>query len=152
LPLKILGDGPLAGRVRQAAAQQAGVQWLGHRTADEVLQMVGDAACVVIPSTWFEGFPKIIVEAFAKGTPVIAARLGSMAELIDHGRTGLHFSPGDAAGLAAAVTRLTADPAGLATMRQAARQEYEKKYTAQVNYDRLMHLYQQATLNGTRRV
>jgi glycosyltransferase involved in cell wall biosynthesis len=144
LPLKILGDGPLAPRVQQAAAQSACIQWLGQRTLEEVQQAMGEAACVVVPSTWFEGFPKIIVEAFAKGTPVIAARLGSMAEVVDDGRTGLHFQPGDAASLAAAVAQLTADPAKLAAMRRAARREYEEKYTAQINYEHLMHLYRQA--------
>ena len=63
------------------------------------LSLVGEAACLVVPSIWYEQCPKTLIESFAKGTPVLASRLGAMAELVDHGRTGLLFAPGDPDGL-----------------------------------------------------
>ncbi|HEX5272251.1 MAG TPA: glycosyltransferase, partial [Gemmataceae bacterium] len=133
--------GPLAGQVREAGS---GVEWLGRRSQAEVLALMGEAVCLVMPSVWYETFGRTIVEAFARGTPVVASRLGAMAELVADGRTGLLFTPGDAPDLAAAVRRLLADPAALAGTRRAARAEYECGYTAEVNYRLLMGLYERA--------
>ena len=58
-----------------------------------------DARFLVCPSTWYESFGLIIVEAFATGLPVIASDLGALAELIQVGVTGLLFRPGDAGDL-----------------------------------------------------
>ena len=70
------------------------------------LRIVADATCLLLPSLWYEGFPRTIVEAFACGTPVIASRLGSMIDLIDDGRTGLLFEPGNAGDLVTNIRQL----------------------------------------------
>ena len=107
--------------------------------------MVGNASLLVCPSTWHEtGGPKTVLEAFAKGTPVIASRLGIMEEVIDHGRTGLHFEAGNAIDLAAQVRIMIADPARLASMRSAARLEFETRYMEEKNYHLLMQIYDRA--------
>ena len=116
----------------------------GRRSAQEVYSLIGEAMFLVFPSECYENLPRAIIEAFAKGTPVIASRLGAMAELVDHGRTGLHFEPRDAGDLASKIQRLLADPRELAQMRQAARREYERRYTAESNYRELMAIYRQA--------
>jgi glycosyltransferase involved in cell wall biosynthesis len=144
LPLKIIGDGPVRDLVVTTAAEHPEIQWLGHRPVREVLEIVGEAACLVIPSIWYEGFPRTIVEAFAKGTPVIGSRMGAMAEAITDGQTGLLFHPGDADDLEAKVRQFLADPQAAARMRQAARREFEVKYTAERNYISLMAVYDRA--------
>jgi glycosyltransferase involved in cell wall biosynthesis len=142
--LKIVGDGPLAEQVQAAAARDSRIEWLGRRTPAEVLDLVGEAACLVMPSIWYETFGRTIIEAFAKGTPVVASRIGALAELVDDGRTGTLFTPGDPADLAAKVLSLLADRARLAQMRDAARQEYEEKYTAERNHRLLTGIYERA--------
>ncbi len=72
-----------------------GVTWLKWLPRAEILQRMKDASVLVLPSTWYEGFPMIIAEAFAVGLPVIASNLGSMASIVDHHRTGLHFEAGE---------------------------------------------------------
>jgi glycosyltransferase involved in cell wall biosynthesis len=72
------------------------VEWLGRRPMSEVYALMGEAMFLVFPSKWSETFGLVAVEAFAKETPVIAANIGAIAELVDSGRTGLHFRPGDA--------------------------------------------------------
>ena len=144
VPLKVVGDGPMTATVQGSEAKDAGIEWLGHRSAQEVYSLIGEAMFLVFPSECYENLPRVIIEAFAKGTPVIASRLGAMAELVDHGRTGLHFEPGDAGDLASKIQRLLADPRELAQMRQAARREYERRYTAESNYCDLMAIYRQA--------
>jgi glycosyltransferase involved in cell wall biosynthesis len=143
LPLKIVGDGPLAPMVQQAA-EISGAQWLGRKSLDEVYGLIGEAMFLVLPSQGYEGFPRVIVEAFARGTPILASRLGAMAEIVEHGRTGLHFEPGNARDLVVKARELAGDPQRLARMRQAARQEYEQKYTAAVNYRALLAIYEHA--------
>jgi glycosyltransferase involved in cell wall biosynthesis len=144
LPLKIVGDGPCSASVREAARHSATIEWLGARPHAEVQELLGDAMFLVLPSIWYEGFPKILVEAFSKGTPVVASRLGAMLELVDDGRTGLHFTPGDAADLARKIGRMLSSREGFASMRLAARGEFDRQYTAEANYVQLMDVYREA--------
>jgi glycosyltransferase involved in cell wall biosynthesis len=144
LPLRLVGDGPLAGAVREAAAKDASIQWLGNVPLEAVYTLVGEAAFLVLPSQCYENFPRVVIEAFAKGTPVIASKLGGMAEIVDDGRTGLHFKPGDSADLAVKVRSLLADPLQLTRMRQAARQRFDQYFTADANHKSLMAIYEKA--------
>ncbi|MFN2382934.1 MAG: glycosyltransferase [Gemmatimonadota bacterium] len=143
VPLKLIGDGPLAGDVAAAAARDPRIEWLGRRTPDDVLKLVGEATCLIMPSVSYETFGRTIIEAFAMGTPVIASNLGAMAELVTPAQTGLLVPPRDSEALAQAVLRLVADDAGLARMRRAARATFEEKYTPARNFDLLMDIYQQ---------
>jgi exopolysaccharide biosynthesis WecB/TagA/CpsF family protein len=102
---------------------------------------MGEASMLLMPSLWYEIFGRTIVESFSKGTPVIASRLGAMAELVDDGRTGFHFTAGDASDLAEKVVRMWQDKSVGEVMRRACREEYELKYTADVNYSQLMEIY-----------
>jgi glycosyltransferase involved in cell wall biosynthesis len=145
LRLKIVGDGPLAPMVKQAAESNPRIEWLGSRSLTEVLKLVGDAAMLLMPSIWYETFGRTIIEAYATGTPVIASNLGAMAELVVNGETGLLFAPGNAADLVAKVRSLANDRARRSAMRRAARLEFEAKYTAESNYHLLMDLYARAS-------
>ncbi|MCG6136145.1 MAG: glycosyltransferase family 4 protein [Nostoc sp. LLA-1] len=142
VPLKIIGDGPLASQVMKSAKKLPQVEWLGRRPMSEVHKLMGEAMFVIFPSKWYETFGRVAVEAFAKGTPVIAANIGAIAELVDSGRTGLHFAPGDPNDLAAKVQWAIANPTLIAQMRREARAEFEAKYTAQQNYSRIMAIYE----------
>ena len=144
IELRIVGDGPLAADVRAAAEQDPRIKWWGHVAAERVLEVVGEATALIVPSICFEGFPRTIVEAFAKATPVIASRIGSMIELIDDGDTGFHFEPGDAQQLRDRVVTMFGDRDRARRMRHAARRRYEDHYTASRNYELLMDIYDRA--------
>lgn len=141
IQLRIVGDGPLAAMVDEAAAADPRITWLGQCSPAEVQATLRDAVCLVMPSVWYETFGLTITEAFAAGTPVIASRMGSMRELVADGRTGFHFTPGDGADLADKVETFFRASATRTTMRLAARREYEERYTADVNYGMLMDVY-----------
>jgi glycosyltransferase involved in cell wall biosynthesis len=143
-PLKIVGDGPLASAVAADVRGLAEVQWVGRQAPDQVRALMKEALVLIFPSRWYEGFPMVIVEAFAIGLPVVASRLGSMSSLIEHGRTGLHFRPGDEEDLAAQVAWAFAHPAEVEAMRGQTRREFEARYTADHNYEALMEIYQAA--------
>jgi len=143
--LRIAGDGPLAEEVRNAAATVPGVEWLGPLRRDEVTRQMKGAATLIFPSIWYEGLPLTILEAFATGLPVIASDLGSMPELIDAGRTGLLFKPGSASDLADKVLWAASHKQEMKRMSAAARQEFERKYTREKNYQLLMECYQRVS-------
>ncbi len=144
VPLKIIGDGPLADRVQAVASRSASIDYLGRQPVERVLQLVGDAACLVFPSIWYEGLPKTILESFAKGTPVIASKIGSMIDLIEPGRNGLHVAPGDPSQLADAVRAFFTDAPLRQQLRRGARESFLERYTADRNYSQLLDIYNAA--------
>ena len=147
IPLKIVGDGPLRDEV-QAVAQAKklpGVEVLGRQAHQEVLALMQRARCLVFPSEWYETFGLVAIEAFACGVPVIAARLGVMAESVEEGRTGMLFRPGDPQDLADKVCWAMDHPDAMARMGENARRVYEEKYTSEKNYKMLMDIYQKVT-------
>lgn len=141
IPLKIVGDGPLSEAVAAASQEMPAVEWLGRLPMQTVYELMGEARMVIVPSKWYETFGRVVIEAFAKGTPVIVSNLGAIAELVDAGRTGLHFQPGDSGDLATQVEWLISHPIAWATMRQESRREFETKYTAARNYQQLIEIY-----------
>ncbi|MBD1847826.1 glycosyltransferase family 4 protein [Cyanobacteria bacterium FACHB-63] len=148
IPLKILGDGPMAGVVKNAMQEMPEIEWLGRRPLEEVYEVVGNAAFLVFPSEWFETFGRVAIEAFARGTPVVASNIGAITELVDHERTGLLFRPSDSTDLATKINWLLAHPQILNQMRQNARLEFEKKYTASENYKQLIEIYQRVAASN----
>ena len=130
----------------KCASKNSSVQWLGRQPMEEVLNLVGRASFLVFPSQWYEGQPKVLLESFAKGTPVVASRLGSMTELVgdDNGRL---FTAGDANDLAAAVSAMLSDAASLKEKRRGARQRFENSFTADQNYEGLLSVYRNAIAN-----
>jgi glycosyltransferase involved in cell wall biosynthesis len=144
IPLKIVGEGALSSEVQAICQKLPQVEWLGRKPIEQVYQLMGEAMVLVFPSKWYETFGRVAIEAFAKGTPVLAADIGAVAELVAPQQTGLLFRPGDSQDLAAKMEWLLNHPAELAQMRREARREYEAKYTAAKNYDQLMEIYSQA--------
>ncbi|HEX5464791.1 MAG TPA: glycosyltransferase family 4 protein, partial [Burkholderiales bacterium] len=99
------------------------------------------AACLVMPSIWYENFPRTLVEAFASGLPVIGSRLGALAEIIDDGHTGLLFENGSAAALAEKMRWALANPRLVSRMGDNARAEYDARFTPERNYEQLAAIY-----------
>lgn len=148
IPLKIAGAGVLSGRVETAARTSGRIEWLGHRTNASVRELMKQATVLVFPSEWYEGLPITIVEAYATGLPIVASDLGAMSTLVAPGRTGMLFPPGDAREMAGAVRRVIHDPARLASMRIAARAEFDTNFTAARNYGLLTQIYSSALANA----
>jgi glycosyltransferase involved in cell wall biosynthesis len=143
LPLKIAGEGPLREELQSLAnMQNLPVEFLGCVSYSEVLDLTRDAVFLVVPSEWYEGFPMVVVQALACGTPVIASRLGSLDEIVEEGKTGLKFEAGNPQDLAIRVNELASDRPRLARMRIHARTAFEEHYTAEINYSQLMEIYQ----------
>lgn len=135
--LRVAGEGPEAGCLNGVP----GVLRLGALPADAVRGEMERAQALVVPSIWYENFPRILVEAFAAGLPVIASRIGALAAIVTDGTTGLLFEPGDAQDLSRKLGWALAHPAEMAAMGQQARAQYEAEFSADVNYRRLVEIY-----------
>jgi glycosyltransferase involved in cell wall biosynthesis len=109
------------------------------------------ARFLIFPSEWPETFGLTIIEAFGSGLPVIASRLGSIAEVIEEGKTGLYFVAGDPADLASKVRWAWTHVGQMEVMGRAGRAEYKSKYTSERNYHLLMEIYRRARSATIRR-
>lgn len=138
--MEVIGHGPQA--LELGTVQAATL--LGWLEPQDIYARMSRAAYLVMPSIWYENFPRTLVEAYACGLPVIASRLGAMAELVQDGKTGLLFNPGDADDLAQKLRWADAHPAEMLRMGEAARREYEANYTSEINFRQLMHIYDEA--------
>jgi glycosyltransferase involved in cell wall biosynthesis len=153
LPLKIAGDGPLmaalAARVR---AESLPVELLGMVPREEVLRLMAGALVQVVPSRCYEGaLPLVAIEAWASGVPMAASRIGSLAEMIEDGRTGLLSEPGDAAGLASGLRRLADDPSLRVRLAAAGREAYRALFTPEHSRAALLGLYRELAAAAPRR-
>jgi glycosyltransferase involved in cell wall biosynthesis len=138
--VRMAGSGPLVAGVERAAAAGA-IDYLGSISAAEVLDQLRRSIALVIPSIWFEGFPLVLLQAYATGTPVIASRIGSLGELVEDGVTGLHARPDDPEDLAARHRWAVDHPAEMAGMGHAARERYIQRYRGTSHLEALLELY-----------
>jgi glycosyltransferase involved in cell wall biosynthesis len=147
MPLKVIGDGPLEELVQQAAKRAPCIEYLGRRALAEVCEHIGRAAVLVFPSEWLEPFGRTIVEAYSKGTPVVAANTESMQDMIEDGQTGVLFKAGDSDDLAGKVLSLANNIHGLNRMRIGARARYLKLYSEEHTYSEMMDIFARALSN-----
>jgi glycosyltransferase involved in cell wall biosynthesis len=138
--LRVAGTGP----AEAALDGLDGVTRLGALPPSAVFDEMAAARALVLPSIWYENFPRTLVEAFACGLPVIASRIGALAELVEDGRTGLLFEPGDPESLARCLRWALDHPERLREMGRAARAVFEASYTPAANYRRLLAIYDES--------
>ncbi|MEN8154853.1 MAG: glycosyltransferase family 4 protein [Acidobacteriota bacterium] len=140
--LKVVGDGPLKDLVMEKAEIKNNLEYIGFMDRKLIFEYLKKARALIFPSTWYEGFPVVIAEALATGTPVITSNIGSQAEIIIDGYNGIHFNVSDPADLAAKVKYFS----GLKnnSMYQNARKEFLEKYSSEKNYRSLIKIYSDA--------
>jgi glycosyltransferase involved in cell wall biosynthesis len=146
VPLLIIGGGQQREELEHEAIREnlSNVVFKGTLSREQTVQAIKEARFLIFSSEWYETFGLTMVEAFASGVPVICSKMGAMQEIVDHGRTGFHFTPGDSQDLADKVEWAWNNRDHMRKMGQEARREYENKYTAEKNYPRLMEIYQHA--------
>lgn len=99
---------------------------------------------VVVPSTWIEPFGITALEGMASGLPVIASRIGGLAQTTEHEVTGFLTEPGDPVSLAEALRRLIGDPALRQRMGQAGRDRVLQQY----DWNRILDSYYVPLVEG----
>jgi glycosyltransferase involved in cell wall biosynthesis len=141
VPLVIAGDGPEGDELRPLAPE--GVRFLGAVEAARMPELVAGARALVLPSIWYEGAPRSVLEAYAAGVPVIASSIGGLPDLVEDTVTGLLVPPRDSASLAAAIERLSDDAESL-RLGEGAWKEWSERYAPEVALKDLERVYRRA--------
>lgn len=144
IPLKIAGTGPLLQSLEDQVAKGGlkDITFEGHCTGERLAALYRGAAVVVVPSEWFENAPMVILEAFAYGKPVVAARIGGIPEMIEEGQTGRLFMPGHALELRYTLGNLWNRPDELRRMGRNARSAVETRFSEKRRVASLIAIYE----------
>ena len=130
--LHVVGDGLLAG-----AIEGARVRWDRRLTQEEVARALDEASLLVLPSR-SEGLPRIVIEAFCRGRPVVGTRAGGIPDIVEDGVSGLLLPPDDPDALADALSRCLEDRALLERLAAGARASAEPWLQTPEEYARNM--------------
>jgi glycosyltransferase involved in cell wall biosynthesis len=144
IPLKVVGEGPLAELVIAAGRACPKIEYMGSKSLAEVLDLMRMAEFLVFPSEWYETMGRTIMEAFAVGTPVVASSIGPPTTMVAAGETGFHFKPGNVDELRERVEWCSLNLAQLRGLRDKARQAFEASYTGAANIEMLLAIYRLA--------
>jgi glycosyltransferase involved in cell wall biosynthesis len=144
-PLLVVGDGPERERLRALAPP--GVEFRDTVSPSEVPGLLRRARALLIPSAWYEGAPRGIIEAYAAGVPVIASRIGALPEVVAEEESGLLLPPDDAEAWRDGVRRLM-DDAEVERLGRGARMLWEERYTPERGLDGLEAAYREAISAG----
>lgn len=142
--LVIAGDGPMKNELESKTKGIANIQWLGQISRDEILGRLATVKALLFPTKWYEGQPMILLEAMSMGCPIITSKIGNPQSMVDHGKTGFHFIPGDIADLYKKCRQVNENPAHTQKMGKQARAVYLNKYTPEKNLAMLTEIYEKA--------
>ena len=141
MPFVFAGSGPLLAEVTQAARERSNVRYAGFVTGTALQDAFKDCFCVVVPSLWYENAPAVILDAYARGRPVVASAIGGIPELVEDGSTGILVPPGDREALLRAIEGLFREPARAARMGEAGRVRLGERHSQDRYLDQQEDIY-----------
>ncbi len=110
----------------------------GFLGGEALEELISKATCIVCPAIWYENMPNTVIEAYAHGKPVVASRVGSLAEIIDDNETGMLFAMKDPEELAQKLRLFVEDEGLCRKMGKRARAKCEREYGVEEHMDRIL--------------
>lgn len=145
LQLIIVGDGPEKERLEEMSKKDNRIQFTGYLSGRKLGEVTRNAGAVVVPSVCYDNAPISILEAFAYGKLVIGARIGGIPEMIDDGKNGFLFEPGNEDDLSNIISNfLNLSQENIIKMGKNARKKVEKQYSPEIHYEKLINVYRDA--------
>jgi len=141
--LRIVGDGPLRSSLEKCSAGLP-IDFLGKISSEMAQEQIARSRLLVLPSECYEGFPMVVREAFAFGTPVAVSNIGPLSSIVIDGFSGVLFPPSQPNILLEKVQSVFGDSEHLERMSKNSRSEFENKYTEDSNYGKLLNIYSAA--------
>jgi glycosyltransferase involved in cell wall biosynthesis len=135
----VAGAGPMKSEVEMAATQDRRIVFLGYTPPEELANVLSVVDALVVPSLCYENSPTVIYESLMAGIPVLASNIGGVGELIQEGKTGMLFTPGDAEDLRRVIREIDARKEEFSRMREEIRASM-KAYTLEVYVQQLTHI------------
>lgn len=142
MTLRIAGAGPLASEAARAAARLPHIDYVGAADAGQAGRLIDRSAAVVVPSLWYEGYPRVIAEAFSRARPAIVSDHGGLRSIVTP-EVGWRFAP-DPASLAATVRSIQRDE--LVARGRGARARFEHDLSSEQAFGSLQTVYAKALL------
>ncbi len=144
-PLLLTGGVEESGaELRAKYGHLPGLTFLGQVERSQVYESLVTASALIVPSRCYEGFPRVVAEAYAVGVPVVASRVGSLVELIVEDETGLQVQVDDPDDMARALRRLADSEELCVRLGHGARDRYERLYSPEVTMRELVGIYRDA--------
>jgi len=155
IPLVIAGEGPQRRELEQTCLEQGlhHVRFSGHLSGEALGTLIAESAFTVLPSLAYETLGKSILESYAWGRAVVASDLGSRREFVQHGKTGLMFSPGNPDALGSAIAYLYENPSLAWKMGRAGQEGIVRFHSPERHLKSIEQLYESlASSNPTRKI
>lgn len=145
--LSIVGSGPLEKFVKEflSMRKMRNVVVLGQLQQEEVIKELAGKKALIVPSVCYETFGMSIIEAFACGVPVIGSKLENISTLVDENVNGLLFRAGDISDLIRQISYMESNQAVYSRLSVGARKTYTHNYKEELNYERLLDIYDMAS-------
>jgi glycosyltransferase involved in cell wall biosynthesis len=137
--LLYMGDGPQLAELealRDSLASKEDIYLMGYRP--DAREITEGADLCVVPSVWQDALPLAVLEAMARGKPIVASRVGGVPEMIESGLHGILVPPADETALADSIQMVLSDPLKAASMGDAARRRVAEQFAPAQQLDRLI--------------
>jgi glycosyltransferase involved in cell wall biosynthesis len=129
--LIVAGTGSLERSLLRRARDLPNVRLLGRLDQAPLAELYRDAVAVILPTRGHESFPLVMLEAFARGTPLVARRFSAQGELLESSGAGISYESD--AELARGLDMLISDPELRRTLGARGRSAYERRWTPDVH-------------------
>lgn len=104
------------------------VVFTGFKHGKELEELISRSTCIVCPAIWYENMPNTVIEAYAYGKPVVASRVGSLAEIVEDGKTGFLFEMRNSKDMADKLRKFVFEEGLSAQLGKQARALCEERY------------------------
>jgi glycosyltransferase involved in cell wall biosynthesis len=121
-------------------------EFLGQLDAEDLTQFYRDARMVIFATRCYEGFPTVLLEAMSHGLPVVCSHIGGLPEIVEDGKSGLLYEPGNVDELADRIRTLWQDSALCQKLGEAGRRKVQEDYAAERLMDGLMGIYEKVIM------
>ncbi|ACT59471.1 glycosyltransferase family 4 protein [Hirschia baltica] len=141
--LEVLGDGPLKSKLEKNTKGINNISFLGKMDSSEAEKIIGNSRLLILPSIWFEGFPMVVREALALGTPIAVSNIGPLPTIAELAN-GVVFEPGNSKSLVEMVQSALSDKKQMIERAAASIRAFEQNFSETTNHNILMNIYKSA--------
>jgi glycosyltransferase involved in cell wall biosynthesis len=142
--LLIAGDGTQGAELRRQAKGIRNVHFLGPLSSEQLPVLYRDAIALLVPSSGYEVFPLVILEAFQQRTPVISHSIGGLTEIVELSRGGFLYDESDE--MLSAMEQLQFDPGLRQGMGDRGYQAYQEKWSEEAHLNNYFQILEETAI------
>ena len=116
------------------------IVFTGFKHGKELRELISHSTCIVCPAIWYENMPNTVIEAYAYGKPVVASRIGSLAEIVEDNKTGLLFEMKNSKDFSDKLRKFIDEPTLSMTLGINARCKVEKDYAVEKHMNSVVRI------------